>query len=98
MHHFLDAVNYICYFYLGFEKSLFKGLGSSYYGEKVYADLFNPLNSQPKERGFLKYVWQREQNWWHNRWRHEIVYSDSLLSTLVYQIIAHLMKPATLYH
>ncbi len=98
MHYFLDAINYICYTYLGFKKDIFMGCGNEEYGERVLADLFNPLNSQPKERGFLRYVWQRGQNWWRNRWRHKIVYSDNLLSTLAYQIIAHLMKPATLYH
>lgn len=97
MHHFLDAVNYVCYSNLGFEKNLFKGFGSSYYGETVYADLFNPENFMPKEIGFVKYVWQSGQNWWRNRWRHKIVYSDSLFSTLVYQLIAHLIKPETLY-
>ena len=98
MHHFLDEVNYVCYFYLGFEKNLFKGFGSTYYGEIVYADLFNPKNFMPKEIGFVKYVWQRRHNWWHNRWRHKIVYSDSVFSTLVCQLIAHIMKPKTLYH
>ncbi len=98
MYYFMEAVSYICYKYLGFEKIIFKVVGKAEYGEKVLKDLFNPANFQPKAKGVFKYVVQRCKNWWLNRWRHKIVYSDSLLSTFVYQIHAHLMKPATLRH
>lgn len=98
MHHFLDAINYICYTYLGFDRKIFQGFGDDSYGEQVFADLFNPENALPKQKGFIKYIASRLQNWWRNRWRHRIVYSDSLCSTFMYQTYAHLMKPATLYH
>ena len=84
--------------YLGFDRKIFQGFGDDSYGERVFADLFNPENALPKQKGFIKYIASRLQNWWHNRWKHHIVYSDSLLSTFVYQVYAHLMKPATLYH
>lgn len=98
MHYFLDAINYICYTYLGFDRKIFHGFGDDSYGERVFADLFNPENTLPKQKGFVKYIASRLQNWWRNRWRHRIVYSDSLLSTFVYQTYAHLLKPATLHH
>lgn len=98
MHHFLDAINYICYTYLGFDRKIFQGFGDDSYGERVFADLFNLENAVPKQKGFIKYIVSRLQNWWRNRWRHRIVYSDSLASTFVYQTYAHLMKPATLHH
>lgn len=98
MHYFLDAINYICYTYLGFDRKIFQGFGDDSYGERVFADLFDPENALPKQKGFIKYVASRLQNWWRNRWRHRIVYSDSLCSTFMYQTYAHLMKPATLYH
>ena len=98
MHYFLDAINYICYTYLGFDRKIFQGHGDDSYGERVFADLFDPENALPKQKGFIKYVASRLQNWWRNRWRHRIVYSDSLCSTFMYQTYAHLMKPATLYH
>lgn len=96
MHKFLDAVNYICYTYLRFDKDVFVGFGDESYGERVFADLFNPENYKQKKSGLLAYLYDRLQNWWRNRWRHKIVYSDSLLSTFFYQLHAHLMKPATL--
>lgn len=98
MHYFLDAINYICYTYLGFDRKIFQGFDDDSYGERVFADLFNPENALPKQKGFIRYIVSRQQNWWRNRWRHRIVYSDSLLSTFVYQTYAHLIKPATLYH
>ncbi len=98
MHQFLDAINYICYTYLGFEKGIFHGFGNEAYGERVWADLFNPNNMRPKEKGSVKYILSRWDNWWRNRWRHKIVYSDSLLATFFYQVVSHLMKPATLHH
>jgi len=97
MHRYLDAVNYICYTYLGFEKEIFRGFGDESYGERVLADLFDEQNLRPKESGSVKYVLSRWQNWWRNRWKHRIVYSDSLLSTFAYQVSSHLMKPATLH-
>lgn len=98
MHYFLDAINYICYTYLGFDRKIFQGFGDDSYGERVFADLFNPENALPKQKGFIRYIASRLQNWWSNRWRHRIVYSDSLCSTFMYQTYAHLMKPATLHH
>ena len=98
MHDFLDAVNYICYTHLGFDRNIFKGYGNESYGERVLADIFNPDNAMPKEKGILKYWKQRWHNWWLNRWKHQIVFSDSLLSTFFHQVFAHLMKPATLHH
>lgn len=96
MNQYLDAVSYICYTYLGFDKNLFVGFGDDNYGERVFADLFNPENYKPKKSGLFAYPYNRLVKWWHNRWKHQIVYSDSLLSTFFYQVHAHLMKPATL--
>lgn len=96
MHHFLGAVNYICYQYLGFTKSLFAFYEDEGYGERVFQDLFNPENMKPKEKGFVRFVYSRYQKWWQNRWKHRIVYSEGLFVTFLVQMFAHLMKPATL--
>ena len=98
MHKYLDAVNYICYTYLGFDRDIFVGFGDESYGERVFADLFDPENFKPKKSGLIAYPYDRFVKWWHNRWKHQIVYSDSLLSTFFFQAHAHLMKPATLVY
>ena len=96
MHQFYDAQNYICYHYLGFDKTLFPAIGSEEYGERVFQDIFNPENTKPKEKGFVKYIFSRYKKWWGNRWKHHIVYSEGLFITFCVQVVSHLMKPATL--
>ena len=96
MHKYLDAVNNICYTYLGFEISIFVGFGDDSYCERFFADMFSPNNNELKRNGIVVNLFNHFMRWWHNRWKHQIVYSDSLLSTFSYQVHAHLMKPATL--
>lgn len=96
MHKYLDAINYICYTYLGFERDIFVGFGDESYGERIFADMFSSNNNKLKRNGIVMNLYNRFMRWWYNRWKHQIVYSDSLLSTFFFQVHAHLMKPATL--
>ncbi len=98
MHYFYDAQNYICYHYLGFDKSIFPMIEGEDYGEKVFLDLFNEENMKTKEKGFAKYIYSRYKKWWSNRWKHRIVYSEGLFLTFIIQTVSHLMKPATLHN
>lgn len=98
MHHFYDAQNYICYHYLGFDKSLFPMIEGEEYGERVFQDFFNEENTKPKEKGYIKYIYSRFKKWWSNRWKHRIVYPEGLLTTFFVQVVSHLMKPATLHN
>lgn len=98
MHHFLGAANYICYHYLGFDKSLFAFLEDDSYGERVFLDLFNPENMKPKEKGVVRFIYSRYLKWWRNRWKHRIVYSEGLFITFWVQVFSHLMKPASLHN
>lgn len=64
--------------------------------ERVLEEIFHPTRV-PGGKGCLPvYVWRRFRQWWGSRWKHRIVYSDSLLSTFIWQVRSHLMKPATL--
>lgn len=96
MHNFLGAINYICYYYLGFDKGIFTSYINESYGEQVFEELFNPENTKSYPKGFLPYILSRTRTWWGNRWKHNIVYSDSLFTTFFVQLFAHLMKPASL--
>ena len=35
-------------------------------------------------------AWERTKRWWKHRWKHEICYSDSMLSSFVYSVRANL--------
>lgn len=98
MHKYLDAVNYICYTYLAFDRDIFVGFGNDSYGERIFAELLSPDNNKLNRKGFVVNLYDRFMRWWHNRWKHQIVYPDSLLSTFFFQIHAHLMKPETLVY
>ena len=98
MDQFYDAQNYICYHYLGFDKSLFPMIGEAEYGERVFQDIFDSENTKPKEKGTVRFIRSRFQKWWNNRWKHHIVYPEGLFTTFCIQVVAHLMKPATLHN
>ena len=63
---------------------------------RVLEDILSPADFDAKGLPPVRYVWTRLRCWWHNRWKHRIVYSDSLLSTFLVQLRSHLMKPATI--
>ena len=63
---------------------------------RVLEDILSPADFAAKGLPPVRYVWTRLRCWWHNRWKHRIVYSDSLLSTFFVQLRSHLMKPATI--
>ena len=56
-------------------------------------DIFHSKYAGERPKGYLKYVPWMLGRWWSNRWKHKMVYSDSLLSTFVYQTISHFKKP-----
>lgn len=63
--------------------------------EKVLEDtLAGKKELAPK--GFVSYLGWMLRRWWKSRWKHRIVYTDSLWSTFMVQVMSHLMKPASL--
>ena len=96
MHQFLLAINEICVKYLGFEASKFKMGGSSLLTEKVFETIIHPCYDDVSPKGMLPYIIERGRRWWKNRWKHRVVYPESITTTFFNQIYAHLMKPATL--
>ena len=104
MHKFVLCVNAIAVQDLGFDEADFH-IPSKYglFPEKhqtlmnqVRNDIWHPrINDLTKGLGRL-YVVGRLKLWWANRWKHRIVYSDTLVGTFFVQIGSHLMKPSTL--
>ena len=104
MQKFVLCIDEIAIRYLGFERMIF-GIPEEYadFGEtdealveRVLDEILHPTKV-PGGRGCLPvYVFRRFRQWWMSRWKHRIVYSDSLFSTFLWQVRSHLMKPATL--
>lgn len=104
MEQFVLCINAIAVEQLGFESSIFhtptefEGFAVREHSqvERVLDDILSPVDNDSKSKGTIHYIWSRLKNWWRNRWKHRLVYSDSLLSTFFVQIRSHLMKPASI--
>lgn len=97
---FVLAMNEICVKQFGFSDEIFHehpgfkrkdGLA-----ESMLTDIFEPEDTGEHLKG-LPYLKHRTRLWWTNRWKHKMVYSDSMLSTLFAQIKSHLMRPKTIF-
>lgn len=92
MHRFLACLNMICIEDLGLE-----GLGFKVYGLWTYNAEFKRLKARVLEEIMNgtdlvpnASAWERTKRWWLHRWKHEICYSDSMLSSFVYSVRANL--------
>jgi len=63
---------------------------------RMLTDIFEPEDTGEHLKG-LAYLKHRTCLWWTNRWKHKMVYSDSMISTLFAQIKSHLMRPKTIF-
>lgn len=112
MQKFAMCINAIAVEQLGFAPEIFHtpallaGWSSSREGSalvsRVLSDILSHGSnsssgaSSSSKPGALKYIHIRFLNWWHNRWKHRLVYTDSLFSTFFVQLWSHLLKPASL--
>lgn len=96
MDKFLLAINNICVEHLGFPASKFKTGGNNALKDRMLRDVMAYEHDTSSPSGVIPYIKYRAIKWWSNRWKHRMVYSDSLLSTFIWQMGAHLMKPASL--
>ena len=104
MEKFVLCVDAIAVEQLGFDASIFH-TPEEYAGfaarnrtlvTRVLEDILSPADFNAKGLPLVRYVWTRLRCWWHNRWKHKIVYRDSLISTFFVQLRSHLMKPGTI--
>lgn len=104
MEKFVLCVNAIAVEQLGFDASIFH-TPEEYVGfaapnqtlvARVLEDILSPADFAAKGLPPVRYIWTRLRCWWHNRWKHRIVYRDSLISTFFVQLRSHLMKPKTI--
>lgn len=101
---FVLCMNAIAVKELGFDECIFHtpegyrtfATDSSVLVGRMLNDILYPEFDEKSGSGVVRYIWSRTRRWWHNRWKHKMVYSDNLLSTFLVQIRSHLMKPATL--
>lgn len=101
---FVLCVNAIAVEQLGFDAEIFNtpkkyaGFveGNRVLVNRVLEDILQPKSYDAKGKNVISYIWIRLKCWWHNRWKHKIVYNDSLFSTFFVQLKSHIMKPASI--
>ena len=104
MHRFVLCIDEIAVRWLGFERGIFGipeefadfGASDAALVDRVLEEILHPTRVEGGRGCLPVYVWRRFRQWWLSRWKHRIVYSDSLVSTFLWQVRSHLMKPATL--
>lgn len=100
MHRFLGAVNRLCVDRLGIDESMCGGFVGEdrALAERILNDILAPEFGEQQPKGNpVKVVWFKWRRWWANRWKHRLVYRDSLGATFVHQVIAHLRKPKSIW-
>ena len=66
--------------------------------ERVLNEILHPEfedEADPKA-GFFGRITFKTRRWWHNRWKHRIVYKEGLFVTFIVQVFSHLYKPSSL--
>jgi hypothetical protein len=99
MHRFLNCLNAICIDRLSLPSSCVPPFERNpQLEERVWNEILRPefSESKPKNAGYLKSWSFMFRRWWANRWKHRIVYNESLAKTFVVQVWSHLLKPKSL--
>ena len=64
---------------------------------RILNDILTPTFTVPQPQGgLIKIMWYKLRRWWANRWKHKIVYRDSLVRTFFTQMFSHLAKPKSI--
>ena len=95
MHRFMYSLNAMSIDCLGFSPRLFAPFERDAKLERrVMADILSPeFNEQPNGKGLIKMLNYKLRRWWCNRWKHRIVYNETLFSTFFVQLWSHALKP-----
>lgn len=91
---FCMMINSICVEYLGIDASCFPGVSDDKsMVDRIMNDILEPEFSGKEPKPFLKKWIFKSRRWWSNRWKHRLVYNDSLFSTAYTLTLSYLRKP-----
>lgn len=95
---FFNQINAICVDHLGFAEDVFptiqrdKGLE-----ERILADILHPEFDEVKpSSGLLPILAFKLRRWWHNRWKHAIIYKESLIPMFATLLWSHVRRFKTI--
>lgn len=97
MTEFLNCLNAICVDYLGLDPAAVPGMvRNADLEERVLDEILSPAFSDRAPSGLLRVVWFKTRRWWTNRWKHRIVFNESLAGAFVRSVWAHLKRPQSI--
>ena len=98
MDKFLDALNLLAVEVCGIDEAYIPVVTRRRdIEQRILRDILSPeFSERQPEGGVVRVVWYKWRRWWANRWKHQLVYRDSLATTLLTQVRSHLLKPTTI--
>lgn len=95
---FFNQINAICIDYLGFDETVFPSVErKEELEERILADILHPEFAEEKpSSGLLPVLSFKFRRWWHNRWKHPLIYKEWLLPMFLTLLWSHLKRYKTI--
>ncbi len=95
MKQYFAVLNAICVRYLGFDVALFPALKTNdMLVERSLNDMLSPEFQKETYKNALAEIVYRFRRWNANRWKHDMVYRESVWQSLCTQVWSHVLKPS----
>lgn len=97
MHRFADAVTALCVEWLGVERSVCPYEEDPALRDLVLQDMLHPaFGEKSPARGIASSIRYKVRRWWAHRWKHRLVYKDTLTGSFLWLCWAHVIRPKTI--
>lgn len=98
LYQFFNHINAICVDSLGFAEDIFPRIErNNYWEQRILKDILHPKFKEKKLNGGLLAILRfKTKRWWRNRWKHQLVYNDSLIMTFATLAWNHLKRFKTI--
>ena len=94
---FFNQINAICEDYLGLHLAGIPAIERNEELEKrILEDVLHPEFAEEKPSGLIPVLTFKARRWWHNRWKHPLVYNEWLLPMLLTLAWSHLRRIKTI--
>lgn len=95
---FFNQINAICVDHLGFSESCFPAIERNKdLEERILMDILHPEFAEEKpSSGLISTLTFKLRRWWHNRWKHPLVYKEWLLPMFLTLLWSHLRRWGTI--
>lgn len=98
MHRFADAATALCVEWLGVEQEkAYPYEDNKELQSLILDEILAPAFSETHpDGGLFRAASFKIRRWWANRWKHRLVYRDSLVSSFLWLCWAHVIRPKTI--